>query len=74
MDGNDICESRIANRAYHEVMKKMSERSVTPPTDLTDDQLLYWLLGYTAHYDAVSEIVRQLRERNSNAKTHESKD
>jgi len=74
MDGNDICESQIANRAYHEVMKKMSSMSIDPPKDLTDDQLLYWLLGFTAAYDAVSEIVRQLRERNHNAQTHESKD
>lgn len=72
MDG--IEEIKIRNQAYHEVTKRMSEQSVTPPTDLTSDQLLYWLLGYTAHYDAMSEIVRQLRERNSNAQTHESKD
>jgi hypothetical protein len=57
-------EARISNRAYHEIMKKMSQRPVVPPDDLDDQQLLFWLLGHTAAYDELAEIVRQLRERN----------
>ena len=71
MDGkNDeikiSAEARISNRAYHEIMKKMSQRPVVPPDDLDDQQLLFWLLGHTAAYDELAEIVRQLRERNRN--------
>lgn len=45
-----------------ELLSRLQGKQLTIPDNLTDDQLLYWMLGYTACQDAVVEVIRQLKE------------
>jgi hypothetical protein len=46
-----------------ELLSRMRDKQIIlPDHDVSDDELLYWMLGYTACSDSVLEHIRQIKE------------
>lgn len=40
------------------LINRLEASMIEPPDNLTDDQLIYWLLGYTACDERYKEIIQ----------------